>query len=395
MIMKLKILLIIFMFLLFPINIVAQNKVNIYLFYGDGCPHCEKTEKYLDTLYDKYDIKVYSYEVWNSQINSQKMLQVGRYLNTSITGVPFIVVNNVAITGFAEGITETTIEYHIKDMINKPKADKVGELLGVVKKTENKLIKTKTKEFKINLPFIGKVDLKSMSLPIVALIIGIVDGFNPCAMWILLFLISMLLNMKDRKKMWILGITFLVTSAIIYLAFMLTWLNFANMLSSVVWVELLISLIAIVGGVLNLRSYINSKQNGCNVVDDKKRNKIFSSITKYVKEKSFWLSILGIMLVAASVNLIELACSVGLPVIFTQLLALNKISMFESSIYVFIYILFFMLDDLIVFIIAMKTLELNGISTKYNKYSHLIGGILMLIIGVLMVVKPAWLMFNF
>lgn len=392
---RVKVLLILFIFLFLPLNINATNKVNIYLFYGDGCPHCAEAEKYINTLYDKYDIKLYRYEVWYNAVNQEKMTQVEKLLHTNATGVPFIIINNTSISGFSKGITETTIEYHIKDMKNNPKADKVGELLGVVKKTNKKLIQTKDREFNISLPLIGKIDLKKLSLPVVALVIGLVDGFNPCAMWILLFLISMLINMENRKKMWILGITFLLTSSIVYLAFMLTWLNFAIMLSSIAWVRLLISLIAIIGGALNLKSYINSKEAGCDVVSDNKRGKTFERITRYVKEKSFWLSMLGIMFVAASVNLIELACSAGLPVIFTQLLAINNISILESSIYIFIYILFFMLDDLIVFIIAMKTLELTGISTKYNKYSHLIGGILMLIIGMLMIIKPEWLMFSF
>ena len=101
------------------------------------------------------------------------------------------------------------------------------------------------------------------------------------------------------------------------------------------------------------------------------------------------------MILAASVNLIELACSAGIPVIFTQLLAMNDLNNISYFIYILIYIICFMLDDLIIFIIAIKTMELTGISTKYSKYSHLIGGILMFIIGILLIVKPEWLMFNF
>ena len=112
-------------------------------------------------------------------------------------------------------------------------------------------------------------------------------------------------------------------------------------------------------------------------------------------EKSFVIAILGVMFLAISVNLIELACSAGLPVIFTQVLAMNDLSTLEYWIYIFIYIFFFMIDDLIVFAIAVKTMELTGITTKYTKYSHLIGGLLMFIIGILLIVKPEWLMFNF
>ena len=96
-----------------------------------------------------------------------------------------------------------------------------------------------------------------------------------------------------------------------------------------------------------------------------------------------------------SVNLIELACSAGLPLVFTQILALNQIKEFSAFLYTLIYILFFLLDDLIIFMIAMLTTKVTGISTKYNKYSHLIGGLIMLLIGILLILKPEWLMFNF
>ena len=101
------------------------------------------------------------------------------------------------------------------------------------------------------------------------------------------------------------------------------------------------------------------------------------------------------MVLAFLVNLIELLCSLGLPVIFTEVLSLNNLSTTEYILYMLLYILFFLIDDIVIFVIAMKTLEIKAISNKYTKYSHLIGGIIMLILGILMILKPEWLMFNF
>ena len=106
-------------------------------------------------------------------------------------------------------------------------------------------------------------------------------------------------------------------------------------------------------------------------------------------------AVLGIMLLAASVNLIELLCSLGLPVMYTEILGLNSLSHLEYGLYMLVYILFFLIDDLIIFFIAMKTLKLKGISNKYMKYSHLVGGLIMLVIGILMLIKPSLLLFNF
>ena len=140
---------------------------------------------------------------------------------------------------------------------------------------------------------------------------------------------------------------------------------------------------------------MRSNDSGCEVVDDKKRKTIFKKIRKFTSEKSFILAILGVMGLAISVNLVELACSAGLPLVFTELLALNHVSNFMKLIYTVLYILFFLIDDLIVFFIAMVTMKVTGISTKYNKFSHLLGGIIMLIIGILLLFRPEWLMFQF
>jgi hypothetical protein len=245
--------------------------------------------------------------------------------------------------------------------------------------------------------FLGfNIETKDLALPVVSILIGLVDGFNPCAMWVLLFLISMLIGMKDKKRMWILGITFLMTSAFIYLIFMLAWLNVASLLTSIGFVRLLIGLVAIGGAVINLYGYIKTrKTDGCTVVSDKKRNKIFGRIKKFTQEKNLLLAIVGVMALAVSVNVIELACSAGLPAMFIEILSVNNLSMVQEIVYIGLYMLFFLMDDLIVFFIAMRTMQLTGFSTKYGKLSKLVGGILLLLIGLLLIFKPELLMFNF
>ena len=148
---------------------------------------------------------------------------------------------------------------------------------------------------------------------------------------------------------------------------------------------------------INIYRYVKSLGSdvGCDVTDKKKRIKIMEKIKKIVSEKSFLLSIFGIMLLAFSVNLIELLCSLGIPVMFTNILAMNDLSAIECVIYMGLYLLFFLIDDILIFVIAMKTLKIKGISNKYTKYSHLIGGVIMVLLGILMAIKPEWLMFNF
>ena len=229
------------------------------------------------------------------------------------------------------------------------------------------------------------------------MIIGFVDGFNPCAMWILIFLISMLIGMNNKKRMITLGVAFLTTSALVYMGIMLSWLEILKKLINESYMQYLIGIVAIVAAIWNLYSYYKStkKETGCEVVNNDSRKKIINKIKKFTSEKSFILALLGVMGLAISVNFIEFACSAGWPIIFTNILKINNLSGIQSFIYILIYIFFFLIDDIIVFSIAMFTLNIKGISNKYSKYSHLIGGILMLIIGLLMIFAPNILMFNF
>ena len=388
------------------VNAVSEkNLVNIYLFHSYTCKHCKEEIKLLDELEKEYDnIKVYKYEV-NENGNGELLKNISEIMGSKVTGTPYTIIGNKVFSGYdyenSKGRFKGAIEYYSKYGYE----DKVGEYISSIPLPSYEVKDTDPDvdeyisnyiSYKVKLPLIGEVKLKNLTLPLITVVIGLADGFNPCAMWVLLFLISMLIGMKDKKRMWILGSTFLLTSALIYLIFMMSWLNLANLLISVVWVRVIIAIVSLVGGFINLRGYIkHRKVSGCDVVDDKKRNKIITRIKKFTTEKNFWLAILGVIVLAISVNVVELACSAGLPVMFIEILSLNNLTAIEEIIYIVLYMLFFLLDDFVVFVIAMTTLSLTGVSSKYGNLSKLIGGILMLFIGLLLMFKPEWIMFNF
>lgn len=388
------------------VNAVSEkNLVNIYLFHSYTCKHCKEEIKLLDELEKEYDnIKIYKYEV-NENGNGELLKNISEIMGSKVTGTPYTIIGNKVFSGYdyenSKGRFKGAIEYYSKYGYE----DKVGEYISSIPLPSYEVKDTDPDvdeyisnyiSYKVKLPLIGEVKLKNLTLPLITVVIGLADGFNPCAMWVLLFLISMLIGMKDKKRMWILGSTFLLTSALIYLIFMMSWLNLANLLISVVWVRVIIAIVSLVGGFINLRGYIkHRKVSGCDVVDDKKRNKIITRIKKFTTEKNFWLAILGVIVLAISVNVVELACSAGLPVMFIEILSLNNLTAIEEIIYIVLYMLFFLLDDFVVFVIAMTTLSLTGVSSKYGNLSKLIGGILMLFIGLLLMFKPEWIMFNF
>ena len=373
MIKKIKIIILTIMVLMIvsPTKIMANDEeIVIDFFYGVTCPHCAAEKVFLDDLQNRYpDVTINAYEVFENKDNLVLLKEKAKELGVEVNGVPFLVIGDQYFIGYSEGYTDQKIE---------------EALLGIV--NEGSMI--------LDLPFLGKIDVKTLSLPVLTIILGVIDGFNPCAMWVLLFLISLLISVKDRKRLWVLGITFIAASAIMYYFFMAAWLNVTMYLQATIWLRIAVALVALGGGSYNLFKAIKQKGDGCEVVNDERRDKIFTKIRNFTSENSYWLSILGMIGLAITINMIELLCSAGLPVIYTQILTMNELPSISYYLYLGGYVLFFMLDDMIVFGTAVLTMKLTGISTRFAKVTHIIGAILMIVIGILLIVDPGILMFN-
>lgn len=356
---------------------IEENKVNIYLFYSYLCPHCHDEIEYFNELENKYKdkINIYKYEVMKDKNNLTMMNASKKLFDVSSTGVPFTVIGKEYILGFSESTKDEftyIIDNYLKDNENND---------------NEKLERT--------IPILGKINAKKTSLTLVGIILGFIDGFNPCAMWILLLLINMTIGMKDKRKMITIGLTFILTSGIIYFLSMLGMSVIID-LTMVNIVRDLIAVVAIILGFYNLYVYIKTrKDTGCHVVDKNKRKGIIKKINEIMSKKSTILAIMGTILLASSVNLVELACSLGFPTIYLELLSLNNIHGIAKIIYLIIYIFFYLIDDLVVFLIAVFTLKSKGISTRYNKFVNLIGGLLMILMGILLIFKSDWIMLNF
>ncbi|NMB47850.1 thioredoxin family protein [Candidatus Kuenenbacteria bacterium] len=382
-----------------------QEKVNIYFFWQQGCPHCAKEKPFLENLVKQNSfLELHSFDIGSSQDNINLLVEIGEKLNINIQGVPFTLISeNYFIGWYDEQTTGAAVQQAVnlalvsscRDVVKEIQNNKNIATAGSL--TENACEQQENKVFlpsKISLPIFGEVELKNISLLALTIVLGFLDGFNPCAMWTLLFLISLLLGMQNRKRMWILGIVFIITSALVYFLFMSAWLNLILFLGFVFWVRIIIGILALLGGGYNLKEFLFNKNSGCKVTGDEKRQRMFQKIKIIIGQRSFWLAIGGIIILALLVNLVELICSAGLPAVYTQVLALTALSKVQYYFYIALYIFVFMLDDLFVFFVAMITLQMTGITTKYTRLSKLIGALLMIFIGLLLVFKPEWLMFG-
>lgn len=359
---------------------VSAKDVDVYIFYSESCPHCHAEIEYLNT---RDDIVLHSYEV-SSFDNSLNFNKVITYFGASSEAVPYTVIGSKGTLGYAEYMQsdfDDQIEYcKTNDCIDVMEEIGLGNLVA----PDDVIEDNSTTDTIVN-PITGNnIDAKSVSIPFLAVIMGLIDGFNPCAMWILIFLISLLITTKDKKKMWVLGLTFILTSGIMYALIMFFGFKIADAMNKANILKLVIGFFGLLAGFYNLYKYIKERKKdvGCTVTSNKKRIRIINFIKDYVNKNSLFLGVLGMILLACSVNIIELMCSAGLPAMFSSVLVVNDTSTIASIGYILLYILFFLIDDFIIFFIAVKTYEIKGMSNKYTKYSHLSGGIVMVLIGI-------------
>ncbi len=399
---KFLILFYIFPLFLLPGVLLAQDTdpLNVYLFYGEGCQHCALEQEYLENIKEKYsNLKINKFEVYHNKDNFLLLQKVAKNLNVDGGGIPFLIIGDKHFVGYSKGITSREIENRIRECLNNDCPDSVAKILDInstpiINTTPERQSQIDESKKIINFPILWLVDIQKLSLPILAIIMGILDGFNPCAMWTLILLISLLLGLKDRKRMWILGLTFIFSSAFVYFIFMSAWLNLILFLGFIVWVRIAIGILALLGGGYSLKEFLFNRKGVCKVAGDEKQQKVFQKLKALIGQSSFWVALGGIIVLAFMVNLVELVCSAGLPAIYTQVLALNELAKWQYYLYILLYIFFFMIDDILVFFVAMVTLQMTGVTTKYAKYSRLIGGVAMLLIGLLLIFKPELLMFG-
>jgi len=372
---------------------VLENSTRYEFFWGVGCPHCAKEEEFLEKMEKKYSIEFQKFEIYNNPQSLQRMLQIGKDLSIDIQGVPFVLIGKNHLVGFLnEDTTGKEIEAAIvatldKQEITVPKKEKeVSEI------TNNKNVKEKVD--KISLPIFGEIDKKKYSLPVLTILIAAIDGFNPCAMWTLILLIGLLMGIQNKKRMWVLGTSFIVVSGFVYFLFLTAWLNLFLLLNLTSWIKIIIGIIALCAGTYYLKDFATNKNAECKVTGTKKKKFFMEKMREVVAKKNLFFAILGIVILAFAVNLIELVCSAGLPAIYTQILSISDLTKLNYYFYLLLYVFIFILDDLLIFFSAMFTLKITGLNKKYSRFSHLVGGIIMLIIGILLLLKPELLMFG-
>ena len=355
------------------------GKVSVNFFYLPTCPHCAEQKPIISELASEMSGVSFVMHDASTPEGSQLFYKFASEagMDLSRLAVPTTFVGKKPLVG-------SHSKEQIKQEILYCQNNCVGEQASETQAQQKAV--SGVKEFE--LPFVGRTDLTALSLPALAIILGLIDGFNPCAMWVLVYLIALLINVNDKKKFWIIIGSFVLASGALYFLFMTAWLNAFLLLGYVKIVSILIGLIALGGGILSLKEYFTTKGTlTCKVGDEESHEKISEKIQKIISSPLSAGIIISIIALAFVVNSVEFVCSSAIPAVFTQVLAISNLGTLERYAYILLYDFFFMLDDLIVFGVAGLAVS-SGIGEKYAKYCKAIGGIIMIVLGAMLLFAP-------
>ncbi|MFH1088107.1 MAG: glutaredoxin family protein [Chloroflexota bacterium] len=349
--------------------------LTIDMFYLPKCPACEEPEAFLQELGNRYPSVTLVLRDAEKPEEATLLSQISPGLFPGVRVMQFPIVVVADQVGFQWQSSETTGK-EIETAVQKYLA---GERLAPAN--------VRPRE-EIDLPLLGRIRPLDYSIPALAVILGIIDGFNPCAMWVLVYLMSLIMALKDRSKLWLIVGSFVFASGVLYFLFMTAWLNAFLFVGYSRPITIVIGLIALGAGILFVREFIATKgAMTCEVVDPASRTKTMSAVERIVSSPITVATLVAIVGLAFVVNSIEFVCSSALPAVFTYVLSVSGLSAAQHYGYILLYDFFFMLDDVIIFGWAAILMS-SSLGQRYARYSRPVGAAVLLILGAVMLFAP-------
>ncbi|MDD2766802.1 MAG: glutaredoxin [Candidatus Moranbacteria bacterium] len=381
---------------------VAEGKVLIEMFERQDCAHCQKEKVYLEKLQEQRDdieVRFLDIETKDGKNLYDRFTEAQQLSKAT----PITVIGVTVLQGFD---TEETTGVRIEKLIKANKGTDLvgieGLLSGISSDATEKVgeicegdvcVLPAEEPFFVTLPFTNKtLDVMQYSLPVLSGVLGLIDGFNPCAMWVLVTFLLVLVQMGSRRRMWTVAGLFIIAEAVMYYLILNIWFTTWDFVGLDRFITPIVGIVSIGGGLFFLYEWHKS-DGTCQVVNLEGRVKISGRIKKLASEPFTWLTAIGVIALAFSVNVIEFACSIGIPQAFTKIIQMNDLNFLQTQWYMALYILFYMVDDFLVFGLALWGFEKLHLTQAYSKWSNLIGGILMLILGYLLIFHPTVLRF--
>jgi glutaredoxin len=346
---------------------VTESPGVLQVFVRDGCPHCLAAEDFLtDLTARRPDLHVVVRAVDRDEAARDELVELTRRAGRWPPGVPTFAIDDRVMVGFEDGPRSGSALLAFLDEAISPDS-------GLV------------------LPWIGRVDAERLGLPLFTLAIGLLDGFNPCAVWVLLFLLSLLVRLKDRGRMALVAGTFVAVSGLVYFAFLAAWLNVFLAVGMSEPIRAGLATLALAIGAVNVKDFFAFKRGFSLSIPEAAKPGLYARARRVLRAEALPASLLAVAVLAVVVNFIELLCTAGFPAMYTAVLVQQDLAPAAHYAYLALYIAGYVADDTLLVATAVMALSSRKLSEAAGRWLKLLSGGVMLALGVVMMLRPDWL----
>ncbi len=357
-------------------------QVHLYFFWSETCPHCLEAHPFVEAIpIERPWVIVHSLEVSRQRENARRFITLAESLGQTAEAVPTLIACGVMETGWG-GAASTGVA--LLRRLDECRARALPNPPPITAPTPEATPR-------VHVPLLGEVAADSLSLPAFTAVLAGLDAFNPCAFFVLLFLLSLLAHQKSRSRMSLIGGIFVLTSGLMYFAFMAAWLNVFQLLGALAWITLAAGLLAIVVGILNIKDFFAFERGITLSIPESRKPDIYRRARAILNADNLPAMLGATILLAVAANFYELLCTAGFPMVYTRLLTLSDLSAGARYGYLAFYNLIYVLPlALIVFVFA-RTLGARKLAEREGRLLKLLSGVMMLELGILLAAAPALL----
>jgi hypothetical protein len=347
----------------------AQEPPALEVFSRPGCPHCARAEAFLAGLEQRRAVGITRHDVSRDPAALSRLENLAQAAGVP-PGVPAFYARGRLLVGFDEAAT-------------------TGRELEALLFSGPAVAPPQTQ---IDAPFFGTIRPGDVGLPLFTVVIGLLDGFNPCAMWVLLFLLSLLAHLKSRSRMLLVGGVFVAVSGIVYYAFLAAWLGVFLWIGLARPVRAGLGMLAIAIGAIHVKDALAPGRGPSLHIPASARPRIYAGVRRIISAENLPAALAAVAVLAFFVNLVELLCTAGLPALYTRVLTLQELPSWRYYAYLGLYDLAYVFDDTLVLLIAVAALGSRRLSERAGRWLDGLSGFLLVALGALLVLRPEWLM---
>ena len=362
----------------------AERRVRLHMFWSSHCPHCTSAQPFIEDLALHYPwLQVDSYEVYEHPENRPRFQAMAELLDSDASSVPTFMWCGQQSVGFSDSATSGR---HIENGLR----DCYAQVYGEPPPQPLFLVAPPNAPTPAPAPTLlpGGLAAEDLSLPLLTVVMAGLDAFNPCAFFILLMLLSLLVHARNRRFMLLIGGIFVLFSGLIYFLFMAAWLNAFRWIGEIQAVTVVAGLLTVAIGAINVKDFLWFKRGLSLSLSEQSRANIFTRMRSLLRGDKLPALLLGTVILAVAANTYELVCTVGFPMLYTRILTLHELSSVEYYSYLALYNVVYIIPLLAIVLLFVFTLGARKLSESQGRALKLLSGLMMLGLGLLLLFAP-------